>query len=366
MNRIPDQWKGHVMVATYGGLNAAYVVNTAIPALLADISGAHGWAYVDLDLHDFDIAERYVVEDVTDELRQLGTDGDLGHLLDPVTGQLVRRILVVARPRGEAILPAKPTRDGVARFTMARLSLRGAAWCWWLEDVFSGMDLGGSFPRDIVQAIEFFADSELPNLSPVRLPTGRVVDPRTECLVAALTEERKRLESDPSSPEGLVRLTKRLAIVLASGNRGRIDRESVRKAVTDRGIFLDEVVTHLTKHPERPGPDFDPLIYGSVTARVRRAVCQAIGGFRAHDSRVLHVATDSVIGPVTFGDEPEFLAVRGGPIRSGRRRGLTALPLLTIQELLTRTGAPWKLVDGHEHRTLAVVAGTQKYSMVPE
>ena len=362
-SRIPSDLRGVVRAAFRGGLSVAYVLNVVIPTYVTDISGAYPWAYVDLDLRRFDVADNLRTCDVTDEVRCLANKRLRPAILagfHPMSG---RAVLVEVAPQGEARLPSKVRRDDCERLHLSPIDLGGSSLWWWLDDVLAGVAFGDQFPVDVRRAVEFVPIGVRADLRPVPLPTGRLVDPREECLVEALIEERHRCEEDPSLAH-LVQMLKRLAIVVTFGNRARIDRGTVRREVLDEAMFLDRLVDVETLHPERPGPDFDPLIAGMVTARVRLVICEVIGQLRELAGQVLHVSTDAVAAAATPGPDPAFVPCRGGAIREGAQRGFFALPIATIDEILRRTGAPWKPVAGHDEETFAYVCGTQKMTVV--
>jgi hypothetical protein len=101
-----------------------------------------------------------------------------------------------------------------------------------------------------------------------------------------------------------------------------------------------------------------------ATAKVRLAMCQVMGGVGELGGQVLHASTDALVIAVTHEAEPVFVACRGGRVTKMGTRGFLALPIGVVDELIARTGAPWKPVHGHDNAVVAYVCGTQKVALV--
>ena len=348
---------------------SANVTHVSIPAALFDVSGAYSWSFSIQNLWRFVIAESVGVSDVTEEIRPLD---HLESLVEGLTNGVVpfesRAVLVRLIATGSEILPTKPVRDGRARLILAPTDLSGAANWWWLSDVLAGVALGGQFPKQIVAAMEFVPRDVRADVQPIHLPTGRVVDPYQEDVVRAIREERDRLR-DEVDPDGLSRrnadLLRLLGTTLTFGNMARVDRSTVRRAIEEVIIGPDGArLTIETTHPEQPGPHFNFMIAGAVTARVRLAMAASIAGLHESGGTWLHVATDSLLIAVTDCAKPEFVPCPGGPVRHRKREGVLALPVNEITELLARTGAPWRAQRGHDQRLTGHVVGTNRYAVV--
>jgi hypothetical protein len=337
---------------------------------VADISGAYGWGYSTQGLQRFDLARVVTTDDVTGAVTELADDAGLRERL--IAGQVPfhgRPILVKARPHGREILPTKAKRSGNVRLAMTPTDLQGSHSWWWLSDVLAGIGLGGPFPIDIVEAVEFVANGMRAGIRPATLPGGAIVDPRRDDLLMAMRDQRDRLADEKSLAEwqrkgwaGLLRLG---SSVVAFGNRARLDRDTLQKAIVDEVVFLDD--EHLfvkTHHPERPGPHFNLVIAGAVTSRIRLALAQVVGGLEVRGGAWMHVATDAVMMAVTHASDPQFVACPGGKERAGRTRGHWALPIAEVQEILNASGAPWNLKDGFERPMIGYVSGTYKTALV--
>jgi len=365
-----DRSAGASAAAFYGGWSAAHLVHTPVPAALFDISGAYAWSHADQGLQRFRIAERIDVRDATEAVTALGGRDDfyreLRGGLVPLSG---RPVLVRLVPAGPEVLPTRALRPGGVRMAFAPTDLGGSAGWWWLSDVLAGVALGGVFPSRIAEAIEFVASGTRAGIGPLRLPSGRVVDPRSEDLCAVARVERQRVTTDGHRPEWerelLAGMHRLIGSVLAFGNPARIDRDTRRTPVLDEVIGPDgRRLSHRSVHPEIPGPHLDLLVAGVVTARVRLAMAASVGAIEAAGGAWLHVATDSVLAAVTPHDEAEFVPCHGGPHRRGHRRGILALPLSQVRELLERTGAPWRCQVGGDQSMTGYVSGVYRYALV--
>lgn len=366
---LPTKLRGPVAFAFFGGWSSPRLLHTPCPAALVDISGAFGWSYVQQGLQRFDAAERWTSRRVTGEIRALAKPDGLRERI--LANQYLfddRLILVRLRPHGREILPTKAWRDGRTRLAMASTDFHGGSGWWYLSDVLAGVALGGDFPCDIVRAIEIMAHGVRSTLTPVRLASGRLVDPRDECLIGAIQEDRAELARDRTRPqwqrENFAGQDRMLSTVLSYGNRSRIDRTSLRRAETDTVVIDDELLTISTKHPEVPGPHFELAVAGAVTSRIRLVLAQVIGGLHELGGEWLHVATDSVLVAMTHDDSPLFVPCRGGLVRCGRQRGIFAFPKATVDEILQRTGAPWKWQAGSETPMTGYVSGTYRTAML--
>ena len=370
MNNFPPRIQGALGAAFFGGWSAMNIQHTPVPAALFDLSGAYAWSHAVQDLQRFRVAKRVETRSVLKEVRALVKTLDLRAML--IVGDVPfegRPTLVRLIPTGSEILVTKPVRRGRERMVVAPTDLGGAANWWWLNDVLAGVALGGSFPTLLLEAREFVPISVREGIGPVRLPGGSRVDPRHDDLGAVAREERHRVRDDDSMPawqrhllEGQLRL---LGSTLDFGNPSRVDRTTVRTPVADCAITpTGELIELWTPHPEQPGPNFDLLVAGSVTSRVRLAMASSIAGLHAESGEWLHAATDSLLIAVTHKDEAEFVPCHGGSERRNRRRGLVALPIRRVEEVLKATGAPWRCQHGGETPMLGYVAGIYKYQLI--
>jgi hypothetical protein len=360
--------RGPSAQAFFGGWSYAEVIHIPSTAALADISGAYPWAYGAKDLVRFDVARRINTVSVLADVRRLGAEEDLADRL--LAGEVpfaTRPILVEARPHGEAILPVRATWGADGRFSMSLVDFEGASSWWWLDDLLAGVALGGQFPTDVLRAIELVPVGERDGLQPVRLITGRVVDPASEDLVRAVSEERRRVGRDTwrdnETRERMAHHLRMLGTTLAFGNRARVDRERLRKSAQSAAIFGEDVVVVVAPVREVPGPHLDLIVAGSITARVRLALAVVIANVEQRGGRVLHVATDSVLVAVSHVDDSVAPA---GEVLDGEP-DLTRLARFTIDQIdaiLRTSGAPWTWKAGHDRELVAVVSGTYKWALV--
>jgi hypothetical protein len=333
------------------------------------MSGAFSWAFSEQGLQRFRIAAQVTVRSITSELRESGLP-TRAQLLAGDNPFRTRLILVRLRPR-RLILPCKPVRHGESRLVIAVLDLQGDTSWWWLSDVLAGVALGGDLADEdeIVEAFEFIAADPIDSLRPVRSPTGRIVDLLTENLAGVTREERLAVKNDPTLPEwqrrqldGILRL---FGSAWVFGNASREDRKKVLKPVLDEALGpLGELLGVKTKNPEIPGPHFDMAIAGAVTARVRLAMATTIAHLEQAGGSWLHAAVDSLLIATTHEDEPQFVPCRGGSVRDGRRRGLLAMPIGVVREVLAVSGAPWKEQFGFDRPMIAYVSGLYRYALV--
>jgi hypothetical protein len=372
IERFPNEITGSLAAAFFGGWSGVNIQHTPMPAALYDLSGAYAWSHLVQGLQRFRVAQHVETLEVHNEVSALGATTDLKARL--VCGDVPfegRPILVRLVATGSEVLLTKPVRRGRERLVFAPTDLGGAANWWWLSDVLAGVAHGGEFPSRILQALEFVPVGLREAVKPIRLPGGRSVDPRREDLGAIAREERQSVLHDETLPpwqrrliEGQLRL---LGSALDFGNTSRIDRDTTRRLVEESVVTPDgELITYRTLHPERPGPHFDLLVAGAVTSRVRLAMAASIAGLASAGGTWLHAATDSLMIPITHNDEALFVACRGGPHRRGRRRGVSALPISQVEEILKVTGAPWRCQHGHEKPMIGHVAGTYKYQLLDQ
>ena len=370
MNNFPPRIQGALGAAFFGGWSVVNIQHTPVPAALFDLSGAYVWSHAVQGLQRFRIAQRVETRSALKEVRSLAKTLELRARL--VVGDVPfegRPTLVRLIPTGSEILLSKPVRRGRERMVFAPTDLGGAANWWWINDLLAGVALDGPFPAHILEAREFVPIGVREGIGPVRLPGGRMVDPRREDLGAVAREERHRVRDDDSMPawqrhllEGQLRL---LGSTLDFGNPSRVDRATVRTPVENCAITpTGELIELWTLHPEQPGPNFDLLIAGAVTSRVRLAMASSIAALRAVGGEWLHAATDSLLIAVTHNDEAEFVPCHGGSERRNRRRGLVALPIGRVEEILKVTGAPWRCQHGGETPMLGYVAGIYKYQLI--
>jgi hypothetical protein len=359
---------GAIAQAFYGGWMHAHVVHVPCPAVLADIRGAYLWAYADQELRQFLIADHYECRSATREFQDLPVFDRATVLAgEPPWGK--RLVLLCLRPRGSEWLPTRPVFRGEARLTLAPTDLQGATAWWWASDVSAGMALGGSWPTEIVQAVELLPCGVQDGLQPVRLPSGRRVDLRTEDLAAAIREERDRVTSGGALAEferqllgGLLRM---LGTTVAFGNAARIDRTEVRSREVDEAIDpLGELLHVRNGHREIPGPNFDMAIAGAVTSWVRSAVTRTIGLYEQRGGTWLQVATDSVLFAATDEDSPVFVPCPGGSVKRRGRPGFLALPIGEVAPVLEASGAPWRRQLGFDRPIVGYVSGVNRFAMV--
>ena len=366
---LPTRLLGAAASAFYGGWSTAAVLHTPSPAVLVDMSGAYSWGFGTEGLQALRIASNVTTRKVTEELWDFGPI-DRNDLLGEGHPFAGRMILVRLRPHG-TMLPVKPVRRGEARLVIAPVDLDGGTAWWWFTDVLAGVALGGTWPTrgDVVEAVEFVPGESQEHLRPVRLPTGRMVDLIREDLALATREERRLVRGDASRPEWeRTQLDGQLRMVGSTwcfGNLARIDRERITKPVIEEVVGpLGGLLRIKTRHPEHPGPQFDLMLAGAVTSRVRLAMAQTIAHLEHRGGSWLHAATDSLLIAATHATEPEFVPCPGGPTKEGRRRGFMALPITTIRAVLANSGAPWKEERGFDRPLDGYVSGVYRFAFV--
>ena len=190
MKAFPKPVRGALAQAFLGGWMSAQILHVPSPAVLADIGGAYSWAYSEERLQQFQIAEQVKVRGVTREVRSAEIDREF--ILDNLCFWSGRPILVKVRPHGNEYLPTRPVIGGSPRLIFAPTDLQGDSAWWWLHDVLAGVALGGAWPADIAQAIEFVAIGAKEGIVPARTPFGRLVDLHGRRISLRSTERRGR------------------------------------------------------------------------------------------------------------------------------------------------------------------------------
>jgi hypothetical protein len=266
---------GHAMSAFFGGRAECHIRKTPVPIRLVDFTSTYTTIAALLKLWPYMTAEQLDTTDVTEELRDLLSRITLDDCFDP---KLWPRLVGIAlvQPDGD-ILPVRaeydPARPG---YGIGVNPLTSTEPLWYtFPDLVASTLLTGKAPT-IVRAERLIAVGQLPDLTPVTLPGGQIVDPRTDDPFTAMIEHRIRVRRDPTiNPEVRERIQKGLkftASATAYGINAEYNPQELAAGDTrlvDVHGRYDDPFTDRTPRPEEPGKYCCPPIAAVITGAAR-------------------------------------------------------------------------------------------------
>lgn len=369
-------WLGAGCAALYAGRAEAHIVRVGVPVVPVDWSAMYPTVCSLIGVSGLLTAEQLTIEDTTEELRATLHAPDLARrLLSPEPWNQLGVTLVEVVPAGERWpYRARLGTDTRDRLTFGPLDTQGRTmWFAW-PDVAAAAIHSGQCP-EIRRAVRLTPHGTLADLSSVKLPTGRLLDPTRHDLFVSLVEERHRLEHqhDPRAA-GL----KSAANSLAHGILSRFDRlppsDTPQPVVLHTPSGPQPAKTHRL---ERPGPHCCPPVAATVTAGARlmltlieHAVADAGGTYAYMD-------TDSIA--IVAAARRRRVPCPGGPhrLRDGRP-AVQALSFAQVRDILAQfqglrrfdprlVPAAWKIEhDACNQPFHAHVLATKRYALYRE
>ncbi len=350
--RLPPNDLGDAASATFGGRFDAALVGVALPAVLVDISKTYASLFALLGLDGV-----YGCREFRSEPRDPTLIASL--LTDPAaiwqaeTWAELGLTFVTLHPTGQPLPCSVELAPGRWRSMVAPLDLSGGSatyhWAEVLAAVVAGAD-PASIQIDRVFSIRPVGTQ--PDLTPVRLVTGRTVDLTSGELGAALVTEATRSDL-PRWQRNLARATAQAISYGVLLRHDPIPRSGETSAVGPGG----HRVTVRAARPERPGP-FTFLPAGAaVCAATRLIIALLTAELRAAGSAAMAIHADSVTIPCT--PTGESFPVDGAS--DGRLRTLTPGQLDQLLDGFAPLGITFRTeVANPDGRTHGLVVGVNK------
>lgn len=312
---LDPQFLGWTMSAFHGGRAEARIVRTPVPVVVADFTSMYPAINGLLDTWPLLRAADVTIQDVTDHVRALATDPNLGHrLFDPAAWRDAIGVTLVEidHPAG-VVLPVRAGYDPHSRdfgIGVNPLHYDGTLW-YTLPDILAAA-LHGPTPVHIRRALRLRPQGIQAGLRAVLLRGQVGVDPRGDRNpFVVMIEERQRVKHDASLPaqerDRLDRFLKITANATAYGSLARFDRTDVADPV---GVTVygpgDQPFHDRTEHPEKPGPYCFPPLAASITAGARLMLTLIETAVRDAGGSYAFMDTDSIaiVATATGGEIP--------------------------------------------------------------
>lgn len=382
---VPLADLGAAASANFGGRAEARLVGVPIPATLVDITSTYPAVFSLLGLGGIFTAEHFETHtfapDEIGRLRDLLADVAAGgqRIWTRTTWREQGLTFAVVRPRGEPLpcaaeFPtpgAPPESPGGWRTRVGPLDLTGGTACYYVADLLAAVcEDPAAAGIEIVRCFRFLPlgipDSlrTAGGLHPVRLPSGRNVDPIRDDIGVALVGERSRLKAAAragSAPEWKVRLTKAVSNALTYGVLARSDVHASPDVVEVVAVGPDgDTFPVRTNRPETPGPFAFLPGAAAVTAGCRLVVALFARELRSIGSWPVAIHTDSVTVP--YRPEGGTVEVPGAP--GGRLHYLSRAELDAIIARFDPLGIRWhrEIDDSPDggHPVVALALGVNK------
>jgi hypothetical protein len=346
LDRHPDtspQLMGRAMSAFYGGCAECRIRKTPVPVRLVDFTSTYPTLFALMKMWKYVIADQITTDEgpsVTHEVQQLLAHVSVDECFDPALWpQLVGYAQI--RPDGD-ILPVRAKYDPHSpSFGIGINPLISDQPLWYaLPDLVASTLLTGKPPK-ILRAVHLRPVGTMAGLTPLRLPGGRLVDPRTEDPFQVMTEQRQLVRSDLALPEEeRDRVQLFLKITANAGAYGiwaEYNRQDVPAGhttlVTVHGRH-DQPFTDRVSAPEEPGRFCYPPIAAVITASARlllalleRCVTDEGGTWAMADTDSMGIVATPRGGPI---DCP------GGPCLKRRKPAVRALSHAQVDQIRER------------------------------
>ena len=194
---------GIAMSAFYGGRAECRIRKTPVPVRLVDFTSTYPTLFSLLGLWKYVIANELHTDqgpDVIVEVQQLLNTATVDSSFNPAQWpQLVGYAQI--QPNGD-VLPVRAQYDPHSpSWGIAVTHLTSPEPLWYsLPDLIASALLTGRVPT-VLQAIRLRPEGITSGLTPLALPGGHVVDPRTEDPFQVMTEQRQRVRADKTLTE---------------------------------------------------------------------------------------------------------------------------------------------------------------------
>lgn len=337
--RVPARNLGAAASASFGGWFECRLPGVALPMALVDVRKTYASVFSLLGLTGvYGGGTIRSVERDSGELLGLLTAVAAGgeQLWDPATWSSWGLTFVTLRPHGEVLPTQVQDPTGGWRTAVAPLDLAGGSATFHWADVAAAVIAGAnSAALGIERVFSLTPSGHQDHLTPLRLPTGRLVDLQTEDLGAVLAAEANRSDL----PRWQSGLAKAVGNALTFGVLARADRKSTPTPVevTAVGPGGEQLVTS-TRHPEVPGPHTFLPASAAVCAGARLLMRLAHALVEAAGGAVVATHADSLAIPCSVAGG--WAEVPGAPADR-----LRILPRAKLDGILARfapLGIAWK------------------------
>ena len=346
LERHPDtspQLMGWAMSAFYGGRAECRIRKTPVPVRLVDFTSTYPTLFALMNMWKYVTAEQITADDgpsVTSDVEQLLAKVSVDGCFDPTLWhQLVGYAQIV--PDCD-VLPVRAKYDPHSpSWGIGINPLSSAQPLWYaLPDLVASTLLTGK-PPTILRAVRLRPVGTVPGLTPLRLPGGRLVDPRTEDPFQVMTEQRQLVRHDPTlDPEERDRVQLFLKITANAGAYGiwaEYNRQDLPAGHTSLVTVYgrhDQPFTDRVSAPETPGKFCYPPLAAVITASARlllalleRCVTDEGGTWAMAD-------TDSM--GIVATERGGLIVCPGGPYRKNGKPAVRALPYAQVDQIRER------------------------------
>jgi hypothetical protein len=274
----PPQLMGQAMSAFYGGRAECRIRKTPVPVRLVDFTSTYPTLFALTKMWKYVIADQITTDDnpsatrdVQELLARVSVDGCFTPALWP---QLVGYAQI--RPDGD-IMPVRAKYDPHSpSWGIGINPLTSDQSLWYaLPDLVASTLLTGK-PPTIVRAIRLRPVGTVAGLTPLPLPGGRLVDPRTEDPFQVMTEQRQLIRNNPAlDPEERDRVQLFLKITANAGAYGiwaEYNRQDLPAGETPLVTVYgrhDQPFTDRVSAPEEPGKFCYPPLAAVITSGAR-------------------------------------------------------------------------------------------------
>jgi hypothetical protein len=281
LDRHPNtspQLMGQAMSAFYGGRAECRIRKTPVPVRLVDFTSTYPTLFALMGMWKYVIADQITTDDNPSAIRdvqELLARVTVNNCFDPA---LWPQLVGFAQILPDAdILPVRAKYDPHSpSWGISINPLTSDRPLWYaLPDLVAGTLLTGK-PPTILRAIRLRPAGTVAGLSPLTLPGGRLVDPRTEEPFQVMTEQRQLIRHNPAlDPEEQDRVQLFLKITANAGAYGiwaEYNRQDLpagdTSLVTVHGCH-DDPFTDRVSAPEEPGRFCYPPLAAVITAGAR-------------------------------------------------------------------------------------------------
>lgn len=273
----PPELLGIAMSAFYGGRAECRIRKTPVPVRLVDFTSTYPTLFSLLGLWQHVIADKLHADqgpDVAADVQQLLDATTVDGCFDPALWpQLVGYAQI--QPDGD-VLPVRAQYDPHSpSWGIAVTPLTSPELWYSLPDLVASTLLTGRAPT-VLQAIRLRPEGTSDGLTPLLLPGGHFVDPRTDDPFQVMTEQRQRVRADPTLTEQeRQRLQLFLKITTNAGAYGIWAEYNAQdlpagqtRRVTVYGRDLEPTRTRVAA-PEEPGKFCYPPLAAVLTGTAR-------------------------------------------------------------------------------------------------